>query len=410
MFQLFVYTGLTQTTPPEGRISDLNRTKVENVVYTDLYGPYFGQDLPGEQPQYFAHDIIDTKVLHCSPSFSPDGTEMCWSEVENDWSSATIYHSKMINNRWTEPAVVSFSSAYFDDNPVFSPDGQKLFFNSDRPYNGYAYERIWYVLRQNENSWSDPIPLDPIINNYPLHWQTSIDNNGTIYFGSERTANYGADDIFCSHFVNGHFDTPINMGPIINSSAYESMPYIDPDTRFILFNRLVNIDGQMKTCIMFCKRDENRNWTDLINITEEHPDIHGGCPQLSPDGNYLFFTKLVDGRFHIFWVEANFINELYLGTNNIEQKQSGPELYQNFPNPFKSETNISFNLNTEAIISLEIINSRGQTMETLINNSFLNKGLHTYKFHGDSYSKGIYYYILKQEKTQSRILKMCKIE
>ncbi|MFC2097158.1 T9SS type A sorting domain-containing protein [Bacteroidota bacterium] len=408
--QLFVYSGFTQTDLTNEKVRVLNQSLNQNIVYTDLYGPYFGQELPGNEPQYFAHGIIDTKVLHCSPSFSPDGTEMIWSEVENDWSSATIYYSRMINNRWTEPAVVSFSSPYFDDNPVFSPDGQKLFFNSDRLYNGYAYERVWYVTRQNDGGWSEPLPLDPIINNYPLHWQTSIDNNGTIYFGSERTPNYGEDDIFYSHFVNGHYESPINMGPLINTGACESMPYVDPQTRYILFERPVVINGQLKNCIMFCKRDENRIWADLINITVEYPDIYGACPQITPDGNYLFFTRYVDGHFHVFWVQADFINELYLGTNNFEQKQVNIELFQNYPNPFKSDTNISFKLNEGGKISLKIINIRGQVMETIINNSFLNQGTHTYKFNADSFSNGMYYYMLIHENSQSRILKMCKID
>ena len=70
-------------------------------------------------------------------------------------------------------------------------------------------------------------------------------------------------------------------------------------------------------------------------------------------------------------------------------RQVKPSL--NFPNPFKSTTEISFYTNDDASINFLIYNIRGE----LILDDFLhfkNKGYHSYKWSGNGYSSGIYFY------------------
>jgi hypothetical protein len=75
-------------------------------------------------------------------------------------------------------------------------------------------------------------------------------------------------------------------------------------------------------------------------------------------------------------------------------------LYPCYPNPFNPTTDIKFSLPQEMRVSLTIYNLKGQPVLPLIDNELLNAGYHTIAFHGNKYSSGIYFYVLKTPKLQ----------
>lgn len=57
--------------------------------------------------------------------------------------------------------------------------------------------------------------------------------------------------------------------------------------------------------ISFKKKDGS--WTKLVNMEKIlKRNIIGGCPYVSPDGKYFFFTRKSD----IYWVDAKIIEQL----------------------------------------------------------------------------------------------------
>ena len=71
-----------------------------------------------------------------------------------------------------------------------------------------------------------------------------------------------------------------------------------------------------------------------------------------------------------------------------------------YPNPFTSQTEISFNILQKAVVSLNIYTIKGEKVKTLINNSILNRDTHKYTWNGkneseDSVENGIYFYKLQ---------------
>ena len=66
-------------------------------------------------------------------------------------------------------------------------------------------------------------------------------------------------------------------------------------------------------------------------------------------------------------------------------------LYQNYPNPFNPVTNIKFDIPETSNVNIEIYNSLGIKMRTLLNQK-VNAGAHMIKFNSDNLSSGIYYY------------------
>jgi hypothetical protein len=69
-------------------------------------------------------------------------------------------------------------------------------------------------------------------------------------------------------------------------------------------------------------------------------------------------------------------------------------LYQNVPNPFEDETEISFVLPEEFHVKLTISNTLGQILSVLADGVF-DKGRHSLKFKTDKIQSGVYLYSLE---------------
>ncbi|MBI1803007.1 MAG: T9SS type A sorting domain-containing protein [Ignavibacteriae bacterium] len=70
------------------------------------------------------------------------------------------------------------------------------------------------------------------------------------------------------------------------------------------------------------------------------------------------------------------------------------ELHQNYPNPFNPTTTISFDLPEASIVTLEVYNTLGQKVVTLLNQEEMEDGVQEVEFDASSLSSGIYFYRL----------------
>ncbi len=67
------------------------------------------------------------------------------------------------------------------------------------------------------------------------------------------------------------------------------------------------------------------------------------------------------------------------------------KLHQNFPNPFNPSTNIKFDIPKSDFVTLEVYNSQGRLVETLVKEN-LSPGTYQVTFNGSDVSSGIYFY------------------
>lgn len=258
-----------------------------------ITGPYLGQTPPDSIPKQFAPGIV--YASHSTVSVSPDGKELYWG---NGYS---ILYSKIQDGKWTKPDYAPFSGRndkmFYDDVPFVTPDNKRLFFTSQRPVDSLnknsRKENIWFVERTAEG-WSHPKPVSPEVNALGLHWQVSVSNSGTLYFSGADETSLGNSDIYYSKLVNGEYTKPVNVGPIINSAEGESMPFIAPDERYLIFYRVV----MQRPYLYISFKSNDGLWMEpeKVNLPAYN------CGIVSPDGKYFF----MDNR----WVSANFIEDL----------------------------------------------------------------------------------------------------
>ena len=93
-------------------------------------------------------------------------------------------------------------------------------------------------------------------------------------------------------------------------------------------------------------------------------------------------------------------------SSNFQFHVSNFQLYQNIPNPFTLETEISFFLPVDCLVELNIFNLVGERVSALISEE-ITKGRHSIKFNSTDLPAGTYFYRLKTpefEKTRKMVL------
>jgi len=277
-------------------------------VFPPLEGPWLGQPEPEESPERFAPGIVSGHGFdseHSPAAFSPDGTEVYWTQKFR----GPVLFSRLGGDGWTMPRPATFNTEHGEGEPIFSPDGQRLYFLSMRPLGPGAEagkENIWFVEREGER-WSDPHPVDTAVNEYDLHWLVSISEAGTLYFASIHDGGLGGHDIYRSRRAGGVQRAPENLGSVINTEGSDHTPFIAPDESYIIFASTGHgaDDGMFHFFVSY--QGAAGRWLppqrlDHIVTPVESPL----CPMVTADGEFLFFI----GSGDIWWTRADFIEQM----------------------------------------------------------------------------------------------------
>lgn len=159
-----------------------------------LKGLYFGQKVPGFNPEQFANGIVNTPMgMHGNIVFSPDLKEACWHPDE----PKGLYCSENKDGYWTKPHEISFVENYMHDAPCYSHDGKKLFFIAGNiGSQGKTENEKFYFVERRKNGWSKPNQLSPIFDVFNIHWQFSLDQEDGLYFGGKIEGSNEKGDIW----------------------------------------------------------------------------------------------------------------------------------------------------------------------------------------------------------------------
>lgn len=271
---------------------------------TDYQGPYLGQQAPAMIPVLFAPPLLQAdEMLHWNggPSFSNDGTEMFFAKYSIADLKSKIYYMKIENGKWTEPRTPEFASQASESAPVYSPDGTKLFYISDKQNGPHIY-----CVTKNAGGWSQSQPVDLNIKSWQgnLGWSLSVARDETIYFEI-------SGDIYRSKLLNGQYTDPEKLPKEINSSSWEGYVYVEPDEKYIIFSS-GKPGGQGSDDLYLSFMNEDGSWTQCVNMgSKVNGSREEGYPSVSPDGKYFFFISIKSGDkgYNPYWVDARIIKK-----------------------------------------------------------------------------------------------------
>jgi hypothetical protein len=200
------------------------------------------------------------------------------------------------NGQWSNPREAFFHGK----ETSISSSNEKLFYYRDGDI---------YFNAKTDEDWGKTKKLGSNINTSEMEYFPSITNDGTLFFS--RNGNWDKGRIMYSKLVNGAYSMPVDIGPPVNSGG-ASHAYVAPDKSYMIFNSpREGSFTKLDLWISFHKDDDS--WTEPQNLGK---NINSGanailCPTVSPDGKYIFFTRLQEnGTGYVYWVSAEIINRI----------------------------------------------------------------------------------------------------
>jgi ligand-binding sensor domain-containing protein len=135
---------------------------------------------------------------------------------------------------------------------------------------------------------------------------------------------------------------------------------------------------------VFISTNNGQNWS-AVNEGLTNTQIMS----LTIKDGYLFAGTYLGG----IWRRP--LSEMVTSNEQFESEVSKRyTLFQNYPNPFNPATKIKFRLQYPVYTRIEIYNSSGQKISTLLNN-YLQAGDHEIDFKAQKLSSGIYFYTIQ---------------
>jgi outer membrane protein OmpA-like peptidoglycan-associated protein len=163
-------------------------------------------------------DHINTRGHDANIGLSPDGNQLFIYRSDSvRWGN--IFVCEQYGEGWSSPRKLPapINTEYWEGSASLTPDGQVLYFASNRP-GGEGKRDIYRVRRLPNGQWGDPENLGPEINTpYPDDVPFIHPDGQTLYFGSKGHNTMGGFDIFMSSYEDGEWSEPKNLGRPVNS-------------------------------------------------------------------------------------------------------------------------------------------------------------------------------------------------
>ena len=309
-------------------VAHSQNTEIKDNVFLSSTGEYLGQESPELKTKLFASGIVCTGMDDRDITISPDGKEIFYGVLEKP--HYVLIWLKEVNGKWLSHKIAPFSGQYNDYEPQFSPDGNRLYFCSERPITGKGDPKdtdIWYVERIGDH-WGEPQNLGAPVNTKEDEFYPSVTKDGSIYFTSHNMK------ICRSKYSNGSYSKPEILSDSINTRG-EYNAFIDPDEAYLIFTShgWGYAAGRGDLFVSYRKPDDS--WTRPYHLGSEinSPSVEMS-PSVSPDGKYLFFSsnrtieaynpdpiktykqilkgfnKPQNKKFDIYWTKTTIIEEL----------------------------------------------------------------------------------------------------
>ena len=209
------------------------RTGYATQCRENLYISHKDQDGNWSTPQFISNQINATESNEGTCTISADKKTLVFTSCsrEGNYGTCDLYVSYQKGGEWSAPQNLgpSINSEGWESQPSLSADGKTLYFVSERKGN-YAKKDIWQSTLQENGQWSKAVNLGPIINSQGQKISPFIHPNGqTLFFASDRSPSMGGFDIYYTNLIDGQWTEPVNLGYPINNHKDQVSLFITAD-------------------------------------------------------------------------------------------------------------------------------------------------------------------------------------
>lgn len=237
--QLFPENTVFKTIANEGLAVD--RLFKDSVLNTVTKMPFNSGD--GD----FAPFLVDDKLIYTTKSIHRGFLtgRYAWDHA----NFTNIVFTKFTEGEWQKPKPLS--GVYFSrkhDGPVaFNDKGDKMVithnFSAKEKKDGIRYLALYLSDKNEQGEWGDLIPFPHDEKNSNTgHGCFSPDGN-RLFFVSDREGGKGKTDIYYSDFKFGEWQKPVNLNHV-NTEGEEMFPFVSSDNKlYFASNGLMGLGG-----------------------------------------------------------------------------------------------------------------------------------------------------------------------
>ncbi len=240
-------------------------------------------------------DSINTQYQELFPSLTADENTLVFMRKDpdgKDWNE-DFYISKYINGAWTYARNMGsdLNSPQQDGAMSITNLGNEMYFASNRS-GGFGSVDIYYSKRKN-GRWSVPENLGPTVNSVAWETQPSISADGkTLYFVSTRPGGFGGSDLWMTiKDAKGKWTKPINLGPSFNTKYEEQTPFIHSDGQTLYFSSFGH-PGMGSADIFYCRKDSTGKWSEPVNLGYPiNTKVEENSFTVSLNGKHVYYSR-----------------------------------------------------------------------------------------------------------------------
>ena len=248
-----------------------------NQSYTNLYGAKVTDNGNFESPEKFSKSV-SSKYHESTPVFTKDGNTMYFTR--NNFNNGKkgrdsertillkLYKATKEGDKWTNVTELPFNSnEYSVAHPFLSPDEKTLYFASNMPgaMGNKKQSDIYKVTIYAGNSYGTPENLGDKINTEGRETFPYVTDNNELYFASDGHPGLGGLDVFVTQLKeDGSVGSIKNVGEPVNGKMDDFAFLIDTKTK----NGFVSSN----------RKEDNLGYDDIYKFTEILP-IPKDCEQ-----------------------------------------------------------------------------------------------------------------------------------
>lgn len=215
-------------------------------------------------------DTVNCFPMQYFPVLTADEQELIFTRrlgAGNEDDEDLVITRKDSTGHWTKPESISpnVNSEFNEGTCTISADGRQLIFTSCLGRRGFGNCDLFQSLRIG-TTWSQPLNMGPQINSPAWESQPALSADGRVlYFLSDRKGGLGSRDIYVSYQIEPNKWTKAeNLGSKINTPYDEISPFIHVNGRTLFFaaNGRLGFGGYD----LFRSEKENGEWQEPVNF------------------------------------------------------------------------------------------------------------------------------------------------
>ena len=204
---------------------------------------FYTTKLNGQWNDAIEFKTINTRYNEGSACLSMDGKYLFFARCNSPDSqgSCDIFVAELkADSTWGNVKNLgpNINTTAWDSHPSLSHSGDTLYFASDR-LGGFGLSDIYFSVKDSKGGWQKAKNIGPVINTRGNEVSPFFHHKfNVLYFSSNgQPLTFGDFDIYKSYRVDGKFDEPKNIGPLVNGPGSEYYFTIDSKSRELFYAR-----------------------------------------------------------------------------------------------------------------------------------------------------------------------------